>query len=311
MSNPKVYVGTWGKYNRGSIAGGWLALNDCKDYQEFLRKCKTLHRGERDPEFMIQDTEDFPDGLSCGDWLSEQDFLDVKQAVSEGDDYLSDDGGQTMAERLRLALLAQMGVATAKVQKPMGDKALLEEYMQEYRKVWGDDQRMLDYCRKEFSSAVRLTNGGILYFNKPRIDSSFCFSDEGPSYDFYCNLMQDRETRLAQYFLDRNLREFDEDIERLQSLRKDCRMLYIQRKSYSCQKGELNLWKWYSWSEWDVENEPYRYTPGSYEKMTDEDRMAILAAMKHEREKFEKRLQAYLKRYGTSKIRTWTYWADA
>jgi hypothetical protein len=45
--------------------------------------------------------------------------------------------------------------------------------------------------------------------------------------------------------------------------------------------------------------------------MCDEDRLAILEGLKREREKFDKRLQTYLKRYGTSKIRTWTYWADA
>ena len=142
MSNPRVYVGTWAKYNRGSIAGGWLALNECKDYQAFMRKCKALHRSERDPEFMIQDTEDFPDGLSCGDWLSEQDFLDVKQAVSEGDGYLADEGDtdMTLAEQLRVALLTQMGKTTPAQPLPskgrgVSDKALLEEYMQEWTKV--------------------------------------------------------------------------------------------------------------------------------------------------------------------------------
>ena len=34
------------------------------------------------------------------------------------------------------------------------------------------------------------------------------------------------------------------------------------------------------------------------------------ALTKEEREKFEKRLRTYLKRYGTSKLRTWTYWLD-
>ncbi len=70
-----------------------------------------------------------------------------------------------------------------------------------------------------------------------------------------------------------------------------------------------NLWEFYAWRKSDLEGGSHFY--GKYEKMTDADRMAILAGMKREREKFDKRLQAYLKRYGTSKIHTWTYWADA
>ena len=325
MSNPRVYVGTWAKYNRGSIAGGWLALNECKDYQAFLRKCKALHRSERDPEFMIQDTEDFPDGLSCGDWLSEQDFLDVKQAVSEGDGYLADDGdtAMTLAEQLRLALLSQMGKTSAKpvatTAKP-NDKALLEEYMQEWKKVW-QDQSMLDYNRKRFSGAVRLKNGGILYFEKPRIDSSFCFHDEGSQYEFYQHMMADKETRLRDYFLHENLDEMDEQIRALECNCRFpegeyhshyyCKTWYLERCRYTGETAPLRLWQARVWSAYDVEHETWRYKPGTYEKMCDEDRLAILEGLKREREKFEKRLQTYLKRYGTSKIRTWTYWADA
>lgn len=327
MSNPRVYVGTWAKYNRGSIAGGWLALNECKDYQAFLRKCKRLHRGERDPEFMIQDTEDFPDGLSCGDWLSEQDFLDVKQAVSEGDGYLAGEGdtAMTLAEQLRLALLAQMGKTTPPQPLPskgrgVSDKALLEEYMQEWTKVW-QDQSMLDYNRKRFSGAVRLKNGGILYFEKPRIDSEFCFHDEGPQYEFYRHMMADRETRLRDYFLHENLDDMDEEIRALECNCRFpegeyhshyyCKTWYLERCRYTGETAPLRLWQARAWSAYDVEHETWRYEPGTYEKMCDEDRLAILEGLKREREKFDKRLQTYLKRYGTSKIRTWTYWADA
>ena len=76
MCEAKVYVGTYAKYNSGSIAGAWISLAECENYGQFLSKCKDVHKDERDPEFMIQDTEDFPDGLSCMEWISEQDFND-------------------------------------------------------------------------------------------------------------------------------------------------------------------------------------------------------------------------------------------
>lgn len=57
---PTVYVGTYGKYNNGSIMGAWLDLSTFFDYEEFLNTCKLLHADEADPEFMFQDYENFP-----------------------------------------------------------------------------------------------------------------------------------------------------------------------------------------------------------------------------------------------------------
>lgn len=317
MCNPRVYVGTYGKYNRGSIAGGWVSLRDCKDYRQFLSKCRALHRGERDPEYMIQDSEDFPDGLDCMEWLSEQDFNDVIAACKEEDER---EPTLSIADQLRAALLARMGEATPKVNaaKPESEKTLLEEYMQEWQKVWPDDKSMLDYDRKRFSGAVRLQNGGILFFEKPSIDNRFCFRDEGPQNDFYHHMMADKETRLRDYFLEQNLAPYDNDIKRLSDKRDwadghlhtdSGKTLYIQRVSYSGESAPLNLWRYIALHDWDVKNTPSVYP--NIEPMTEADREVILEGVKRERDKFEKRLHTYLKRYGVSKIHTWTYWADA
>lgn len=313
MSNPRVYVGTYGKYNRGSIAGGWLSLLECKDYRAFLRKCRALHRGERDPEYMIQDTEDFPDGLSCGEWLSEEDFNDVIAACREEE---AEEQEPTLEERLRAALLRQMGGQKA---VPESDKALLEVYMQEILKAYDEtDKSMLDYHRKCFSGAVRLENGGIVVFEKPSIDHEFCFHDEGPDYEFYKEVTK-TEDSLKEYFIGRNLGDMDETIEALDlnchfpegeyHSGYYCHDWYIHRVGYSSQKEPLNVWKYVALSGWDKEQHASWYK--DLQPMTDGDRKAIADGLRRERMKFEKRLQAYLKRYGVSKIRTWTYWADA
>ena len=57
MSNTKVYVGTYGKYNSGKFSGGWLSLSSYHNQEEFLEACKALHPDEDDPEFMFMDTE--------------------------------------------------------------------------------------------------------------------------------------------------------------------------------------------------------------------------------------------------------------
>ena len=56
----KIYVGTYAKYNSGSIAGNWLDCEDYSDYEEFIDACKELHKDESDPELMFQDYEEFP-----------------------------------------------------------------------------------------------------------------------------------------------------------------------------------------------------------------------------------------------------------
>lgn len=58
---PKVYVGTYAKYNNGDISGEWLNLTDYVDYDDFLEACADLHSDEEDPEFMFQDFENFPE----------------------------------------------------------------------------------------------------------------------------------------------------------------------------------------------------------------------------------------------------------
>jgi len=54
----KIYVGTYAKYNNGSIAGAWLTLTDYNDAQDFLAACYNLHNDEIDPELMFQDFDD-------------------------------------------------------------------------------------------------------------------------------------------------------------------------------------------------------------------------------------------------------------
>lgn len=56
----RIYVGTYAKYNAGSIKGAWLNLEDYSDRDSFLEACRELHNDEDDPELMFQDFEGFP-----------------------------------------------------------------------------------------------------------------------------------------------------------------------------------------------------------------------------------------------------------
>ena len=68
----RVYVGTYAKYNGGSIGGAWLDLYDYDDVYDFITACHNLHSDESDPEFMIQDREGFPDRLSSCEYVTQQ-----------------------------------------------------------------------------------------------------------------------------------------------------------------------------------------------------------------------------------------------
>ena len=59
----QVYVGTYEKYNNGSISGKWLPIELFEDSANFYEVCKGLHSDELDPELMFQDWEGIPDGL--------------------------------------------------------------------------------------------------------------------------------------------------------------------------------------------------------------------------------------------------------
>lgn len=69
-----VYVGTFRKYNEGSIFGEWLHPSDYTDREEFYEACAELHDDEQDPEFMFQDWENIPDGMISENVISEHLF---------------------------------------------------------------------------------------------------------------------------------------------------------------------------------------------------------------------------------------------
>ena len=82
LSEARVYVGTYNKYNNGSLFGKWLDLSDYSDKDEFLEACRELHKDDQDPEFMFQDYENIPEAFISESWLSEK-FFEVRDAIEK------------------------------------------------------------------------------------------------------------------------------------------------------------------------------------------------------------------------------------
>lgn len=86
----RIYVGTYAKYNDGSLFGKWMDLSDYDNLGEFYQACLRLHKDEQDPELMFQDWEYIPDFLISECTLHPQTFKylevirDMDQKRSEG-----------------------------------------------------------------------------------------------------------------------------------------------------------------------------------------------------------------------------------
>ena len=90
LSEAKVYVGTYGKYNNGSLSGAWLDLSDYSDKEEFYEACRELHKDEEDAEYMFQDYENIPEALISESWISEN-FFSLRDAVEDLSEEDADD----------------------------------------------------------------------------------------------------------------------------------------------------------------------------------------------------------------------------
>lgn len=336
----RVYVGTYGKYNSGSLAGAWINLDDCATYSDFLTKCAAAHKDERDPEFMIQDAEGFPDGLSILESLSEDDFNDVKAAEKEeaqgeapapaftvvdysekaiavtGDtraisDKLKALGGRfnprltcgagwifsKRQEEAVRALLSGAGTTTAKAEAKKEEGAPFLAALDEWLGAKASKLER-DNAAKWYAAAVKLQDG-FLVIEKPSIENKFCFHDEGPDYETYKTLHK-KEENLRAYFLNHNLSDLDA---RLKWLEKEDDPVYVDTEC--CSNGRVYLrTRQYSWDYCEARNKGFR-------ELSVAERKQCAAAVRFVRAAFEKRIQTYLKRYGVSKIHTWTYWADA
>lgn len=53
----KIYVGTYGQYNSGSLFGKWFDLSEYSDAEELFEAIAEYHKDEHDPEYMIQDVD--------------------------------------------------------------------------------------------------------------------------------------------------------------------------------------------------------------------------------------------------------------
>lgn len=190
----------------------------------------------------------------------------------------------------------------------MSQKELKQKYAEILaNEVWHGDQSMVDFCVKEAAYIVELGNGDIVPIKKPDIKKRFCFGYSDSRYDTEdydrANAMADHARKSVEYFIKQNMADIDEQINNLEG-KGSPRWAYRIAVPYSGQKKDSKLKHIWAVDRWDPRNEQYQFLEG-------EDLQRVIEGYKVVRAEFEKRLDRYLKRYGLSKVKSWSYWQDA
>lgn len=189
----------------------------------------------------------------------------------------------------------------------MSQKQLKERYADILRReVWKGDERMVEYCVKSAGYIVELTNGDIVVLRKPEIKKDFCFGYSLSRYDTEdyddAQAMAQHARQSEEYFLSENLHAINKEIDLLSGKESTNYDYYIRVPYYSqpenSQLKAITTFYWYS-------DEAQKYP-----KLEGEDRQRVVAGYEAVKAAFEKRLHAYLKRYGLSKVNSWSYWRD-
>lgn len=203
------------------------------------------------------------------------------------------------------------------------DKAALRA---EFAKAW-TSPKMVDYCVGKVAAVAVLPSGEIVTVEKQGIETRFCFGERGYDYDE----AQEAARHAAEsetYFKAENMKRFDEwvkDLEDAQTMSngylltinggayigqtEDCKLRSINLQRISKVLDDLGGSAVLSDLPGQTINE--RGSGRAYRIATAEEGAAILDAYKTARAAHEKKVDAYLKRYGMSKVDTWTYWMDA
>lgn len=194
----------------------------------------------------------------------------------------------------------------------------------EYAKIW-DTPDMVDYCTNKVAACAVLPSGELIPIEKRKIETRFCFGESGYDYEEAIGAATLARTS-KEYFKRENMKHFGEilqDIENHLHLagnylmaiaapydNTDCKIRYICFEKISKILDDLG-----GSAHLDSLKLGQTITEAGsgrkYRILTDEEAKIILDACKKAASAHEKKVDAYLKRYGLSKVRAWTYWRDA
>lgn len=202
------------------------------------------------------------------------------------------------------------------------DKTLLAR---EFSKCW-TSEKMVSFCVNRILNTVTLDDGTILTIEKQHIKTDFCFGESGFDAEEAAHMAAHARTS-ADYFKKENLSYFDEWLYNIEKIQNNDSMLLLtySRTHYTkqpadCKIGYFALRYWHQVlndlggsANLDkiAGQEVHSRYDGDYFVMTPAQIDKLKKAFEEARKAHEKKVDAYIKRYGTSKVHSWTYWRDA
>ena len=188
-------------------------------------------------------------------------------------------------------------------------KNLKAQYKVLMADVWGKDSHMIEYCSKKAEVVFKTEKGFFLEIEKEDIKKNFCFGYslsryDTEDYDRANNMAHHAETSL-NYFRAANLKHLNECIE----FYSDPKNELFFHNHYISQKNDV-LKAVSTFEYWNMPKDIFNKEYKEYTPVSENDRKLIVEAYKKELELFTKRLETYIKRYGLSKVHSWSYWQD-
>lgn len=203
---------------------------------------------------------------------------------------------------------------------------LAATYQRDLQKVWHGNAGMVKYCTDKAAQIVGMENGRYFIIEKKKIRTDFCFGYSSSRYDTEdfdrANAAARHASENTDYFIRENMKEITGTLDLLDDDRY-MPVLYEQYDSvYGCPSlCALNFRRVVEILD-DCGGSAYleelkgtdkKEARGGrkYHILSDEEKEAVRNAFKAAAARHEKKVLAYLKRYGLSKVNSWSYWRDA
>lgn len=196
-------------------------------------------------------------------------------------------------------------------------KEIREEYLSEQKKLGANDD-WLQYCKKNFGGGVK-HNGFLYVIDKPRIKKRFCYGYgyngvSSPQEEEVANGLVDKAESDHQFFMVENLRNINETIECLSEIYEEMGLNWAEG-SYpkymiatsplaDDKEGKSRIRAFWIVNTWQCNMET---TKICFDR---ELVKKLIEGYEEVKKDFIKRLNAYLKRYGLTKVRSWTFLRD-
>ena len=189
-------------------------------------------------------------------------------------------------------------------------KELIKEYA---KREWPNNESMAKWEQKHTASALQL-NDTLLGIDKPHIETTLAFHDEGPNYDLYKDLLKNTD-KMREYFIYKNTKDLQRIVQTLE--KENCMQYpYVLGVMYLNNGTARLVWEDYSHltdcGEIETGLKKHEKMPNVVPVvcLDKEGREMIISAYKKVLAGFEKRLSVWWKKYGAEKLNTFTYWAD-